>query len=345
MIPVQMEWVLGSDGQEVCSARISPSTQYSSVDVPEPGQPSSIGWVGFQLQPGVEPEAFILSFGSGAARWQLVQRLANREPQSEDVSRGALLRRIEKGADVWNAWRRTSPNFEINLADANLKRADLSQFDFSRVNLTGAHLSDAKLSWTCFVGAFQRRAGFHDCADFAGCDFSGADLRGASFARARISRAKFRNAILSEAHFVDCSSHVTDFSGATMHSVTAFHSQFWDCELEGVQFDGSDLTESLLFQNNFSQSRWKKVKLHGATLRHAKLRGATFSNRRRRAPESAGQVPATSAVFSSRARSSYPPRWRSDGADRTNPCLGTAVRGAADPMRSPRSGLDFGSAR
>lgn len=104
---------------------------------------------------------------------------------------------IRSGVDVWNNWRETTHDVEIDLSGANLKNAKLIGANFVSVNFTRANLSGADLE-----SANLNRAELVATDLIKTCLYSAnlgeANLRGSNFLDAKVANTLFVNVDLSE---------------------------------------------------------------------------------------------------------------------------------------------------
>lgn len=154
------------------------------------------------------------------------------------------LERFKRGPSVWNPWRNSNPNIEIdfrgadlrglNLIDADLKGVDLSGADLRdtylinsnlmganlrMANLCGALLFESKLALSDFRQVWLRSAKLPE-ADLSGLDFTGADLSEADLSRARCLGSCFENSVLTGICVENWSiDSVTNFNGVVCEYV------------------------------------------------------------------------------------------------------------------------------
>lgn len=112
---------------------------------------------------------------------------------------------LQRGTEVWNAWREKEPKVQPDLSGADLREADLMLANLRGTNLQSADLSYADLSFANLSYADLSLAVL-SYADLSGVDLSGADLRQAILHEAvlngtNLERADFQGAILSGADF------------------------------------------------------------------------------------------------------------------------------------------------
>lgn len=181
-------------------------------------------------------------------------------PQEEQL---AILR---QGMAVWNTWRETHHNQEIDLSGADLQKADLRGFNLSRarldlVNLSGANLEKANLSACHLRRANLSHANLNhanltnanldranlalahlESAVLVFASLRGADLRGAYLKRASIEDANLTKANLTHAHlerailaFSDCSN--AEFVGALLKGANLAGANLDKASVSSVDFD------------------------------------------------------------------------------------------------------------
>ncbi len=175
---------------------------------------------------------------------------------------------LKAGAAVWNNWRKTVPNNEIDLNGADLSDVQLSVINLSRLNLVGTNFERAKIFKTLFSGSNLNKSNFSHVsmdggyfakcsleeADFTSCltqdaQFHFAKLNGAIFTKAKLANAKFCHAELSttnfsysdlrEADFYGSMLIRTDFTGADLSRASITYSTFSKAELHSTNFDGT----------------------------------------------------------------------------------------------------------
>ena len=78
-----------------------------------------------------------------------------------DENQVALLR---QGGQVWNSWRASNSNVQIDLSDANLSNANLHRTNLSRTNLSDADLSGANFSKVHLIHADLESANLRDAS-------------------------------------------------------------------------------------------------------------------------------------------------------------------------------------
>jgi hypothetical protein len=144
------------------------------------------------------------------------------------------LRRLQKGVDAWNAWRKqgaVEPDFSeadlfeadlsgtdplSSLNPANLSGANLSGANLFKANLSGANLNPANLSGANLFGANLF------AANLGGANLSGANLRYANLNLANLSGTHLVAANLAYATLVDVDITNADLTGCRIHGVSAW---------------------------------------------------------------------------------------------------------------------------
>ncbi len=150
---------------------------------------------------------------------------------------------LNRGFEVWNAWRDGHAETEINLAEANLidaflMRSNLSRASLQRANCSGAYLASANLSRANLAGANLSMADLSR-ADLSEANLSDAYLSGAYLSRANLSgacleRAFLARADLSGANLSGAQLRGADLSGASLVQARLDDADFTDCRVYGV---------------------------------------------------------------------------------------------------------------
>jgi uncharacterized protein YjbI with pentapeptide repeats len=136
---------------------------------------------------------------------------------------------LNRGAEIWNKWRKENPDVKPDLSEANLSlvalnSADLSDSDLSSADLSGAYLSLAKF----------RNANLSD-SDLSSADLSGADLHGADLSRASVNNINFNSADLSGADLMGVDFYLTNLYDTNLsHAILAW-TAFNDVDLRPVK--------------------------------------------------------------------------------------------------------------
>ncbi len=86
--------------------------------------------------------------------------------------------KLTEGVNVWNEWRKNSPDIRPDLRGAKLKGVNLRGAELKGVNLQGAQLQEANLRWGQLQGANLQEADLRG-ADLYGANLCGANLQGA----------------------------------------------------------------------------------------------------------------------------------------------------------------------
>jgi hypothetical protein len=121
---------------------------------------------------------------------------------------------LEKGVEVWNAWRH-----EFWLRKPDFSGANLSGADLTRANLSGVDLREAKL--------FQ--------SQLFGADLRGANLSGADLSEANLSNAALTGANLVGALLFDTNLREADLTGADLTGCRVYGASAWNLKLEGTK--------------------------------------------------------------------------------------------------------------
>jgi hypothetical protein len=125
---------------------------------------------------------------------------------------------LQKGIDVWNAWRAKEPLITPNLSRTDLSGADLQGADLHEAKLSGANLKKASLRW----------------ADLRRADLKGADLR-----ETNLIGADLRGADLGFAILVDTDLTNANLTGSRVYGISA-----WRLKKDGAKQEDLIITES-----------------------------------------------------------------------------------------------------
>ncbi len=138
---------------------------------------------------------------------------------------------LESRLDLWNEWRRNSPNVKIDLSGLYLPRAYLDEIDLDEANLQRAMLDEVELNSAYLSGADLRRASLYN----ANCHV--AIFRGSNLSNANLFKANFQGAVLDDANLSNTGLESVNLSGA---------------ELFNTNFQGAKFHETILGDNNLS---------------------------------------------------------------------------------------------
>ncbi len=185
-----------------------------------------------------------------------------------DRRRQKYLAVLNKGADVWNAWRRRHPFVCPTLAYAQpgeITRSDLRRCDFSYTNLSGAYLRGLDL----------RHASFHQ-AILAQADLREADLKWANFCRTDLFETDLTDAHLEYANLQGVQLARTKLAGAHLSHCTIYGLAAWD--LSDVPADQAHLKiRYTSFTGDPSEQEEQSVEVDGLDL--ASFMYLTLNNR------------------------------------------------------------------
>ena len=140
---------------------------------------------------------------------------------------------LNKGAKIWNAWRKENPEVIPDLSNHNFVYAEdevphLNGVDLSHANLKGAYIQGNDRDWPDEYAPFFENSNleFADLSEsyMFRTNFNNANLRNANLANARIQSTGFNGTDLSFA----------DFSGAEIKSTS-----FANARLESTDFEGA----------------------------------------------------------------------------------------------------------
>jgi hypothetical protein len=149
---------------------------------------------------------------------------------------------LMQGVDVWNDWRISSSEEEIDLSEADLRRADLCGANLVGVSLYGA--------------------------DLTGANLTRAEVRLANLIDARLSDAVLVEADLRDTTIRRATLVNTDLSGADLRGAECDYVNLTMACLDRIQF-----SKTVLFYTNFGQAALK-----GADFSQAYLGGTIFSD-------------------------------------------------------------------
>jgi uncharacterized protein YjbI with pentapeptide repeats len=158
------------------------------------------------------------------------------------------LKVLERGVEVWNKWRRTSPEILPNLVGMNCYESNLSGIDFSKSNLNRANFGKAKLVRADMSSADHVLTNSGTCdfwSSLRQTDFSGADLSSADISEADATEANFNGANLQDVDFGASTLQNANFSGAYLRGV-----DFRIAYLEGVNFGGAKMGYTVFGDNS-----------------------------------------------------------------------------------------------
>jgi uncharacterized protein YjbI with pentapeptide repeats len=153
------------------------------------------------------------------------------------------VKRLEKGVEAWNAWRRANPYPDLRGAEligADLRGADLNDANLRGANLEHAHLSGANLEGARLGAAYLREANLHG-ADLYGANLSYANLRRANLEGANLSGANLEGANLSGAN-LEGANLSANLHGANLTSANLRGADLSNAGLWGTVFADVDLT-------------------------------------------------------------------------------------------------------
>ena len=183
---------------------------------------------------------------------------------------------LKRGVEVWNEWRKKTPDAQpdisgADLSEANLRRADLIGADLRGANLEGANLIDANLVGAALSGTNLTRANLSRAllfeANLIDANLVGAALSGTIFRRANLSLAKLGKANLSGADLSLANLNLADLSGASLTRT----------DLREADLSGADLSRADLTKADLSLAGLSLADLSGASLTRTDLREADLS--------------------------------------------------------------------
>lgn len=222
-------------------------------------------------------------------------KTANQIFPSFDEDRTRELRRLlERGADLWNQWRRANPDEfidlrrvslfgkPVSLRGVNLSGANLEGATFGKVDLEGADLSASYALRTDFRGARMNRANLRGAylvnTDFTLAHLARADLRAADLSSATLmmmdaSGANLRRANLSHAVVLSSS-----FADAILAQVNLSDGTLRDSDLTNADLSNANLDGTSLVETNLQGANLNGCNVFGTSVWKSNLDGATQAN-------------------------------------------------------------------
>lgn len=164
------------------------------------------------------------------------------------------LKIIERGAEVWNDWRRKHRTEKIDLSRSDLRSikgdgiclsdSNLEQTNLNGVNLFRADLSNARLSNASLTGAYLREAVLKKI-DLYNSNLRGANLDSTDLTGANLRKTDLGSANLSSANLGAAKDAVVDLTfanltaaivkGANFKDVMVGYTNFGNVNLSGVK--------------------------------------------------------------------------------------------------------------
>lgn len=170
---------------------------------------------------------------------------------------------LNRGVEVWNAWRQEHPEICPDLSKANLKGADLEGVDFAEANLSQVNLSEANLSEADLSEANLNRANLKE-ANLRSAYLEGANLKGANLNEANLNEAHLHKANLSRSHLVATDLNLADLRETDLSKA----------DLRWALLYGAYLNKANLSMANCSHASMVRADLNRADLSAAILSGA-----------------------------------------------------------------------
>jgi uncharacterized protein YjbI with pentapeptide repeats len=186
------------------------------------------------------------------------------------------LARLKENVRVWNEWRTSNPDIEI----------DLSESDLSKCFLVGAYLSNANLNAANFSGALLQRAKLKRAnlqnANFTEANLSNANLvlanlRGATFKRTNLQDSTLSQAILAEAKLSRADLQAADLSKADLTGARLYGTNLSRANLSGVDMTAALLQDTDLSGATLHESILNREVMHNCILTGANLSGINLS--------------------------------------------------------------------
>jgi uncharacterized protein YjbI with pentapeptide repeats len=145
------------------------------------------------------------------------------------------LKILKQGAEVWNQWRETNPDEEINLNSANLGEADLIRTNLRKAKLQGTNFRMSNLNE----------------ADLGEADLGGADLTEANLCGASLNRARLGEAHLREAKLIKADLRAANLDGADLRKADLTKAKLSDAKLGGALTE-ANLSSAILWRADLS---------------------------------------------------------------------------------------------
>jgi hypothetical protein len=141
------------------------------------------------------------------------------------VANSEHLRRLKRGVDFWNQWRKGNMSVLPELSGAELSLRNLAGINLDGADLTRGNLSRAALNKATFRNAKLNRADMLNArlvdancfgASLSSANLSGADLSGANLGHAELFGANLTGAILTNTDFNQAKVGVTIFGNVDL---------------------------------------------------------------------------------------------------------------------------------
>jgi uncharacterized protein YjbI with pentapeptide repeats len=165
------------------------------------------------------------------------------------------LKILRRGVEVWNQWRKDSPEIEPDLQGAELQGVNLHQAHLGRVNFSKANLINANLS---------------------SADFSRANLNEAALNMANLQRAYLGNAVLTNAYLIEANLYKADLIRANLSGADLSGAILRRATLREANLSETNLTRADLRRVDSQQANLRNADLQQANLRHADLQQANL---------------------------------------------------------------------
>jgi len=156
------------------------------------------------------------------------------------------VRRLLKGVEVWNRWRKVEPNEPIDLYDLDLNPEEIEGTDLSEASLAVVKTSLPGSTSIDLAGN--------------GAFLVGAELRSANLVRSKLCRAQL--------------------SKARMDGAKLLYSDMTDANLVSASLRGADLESAILERTTLDEADLRDADLMTASLRGASLRETRLDNAR-----------------------------------------------------------------
>jgi uncharacterized protein YjbI with pentapeptide repeats len=183
------------------------------------------------------------------------------------------LKILMQGVGVWNLWRKKQPGIKPDLSLAKL--AGIKP-DYN-LNLAGADLSGADLSDATLVMANLTQANLFK-ADLCKADLSNATLAGATLSKAFLFGAKLTDADLTKVNLSKATLSKANLAGANLSKATLiganlFEANLWEANLETANFTDANLSGTNLTEANLSGAIFHQCHIGYTSFVNVNLKG------------------------------------------------------------------------
>ncbi len=172
---------------------------------------------------------------------------------------------LKQGMEVWNGWRKQSPDIEPDLSDSFFENAKLVEFNFSNTNFYGSHLFSPN-----FYGADLKKADL-SYASLENAHFATANLSEAKLYRTRLEKANFFNAHLNFAYLSFANLEKASFYGASLREADLTYAYVSEANFSTAQLSNAHLANANFYGADFTDADLSRANLRNANLKGARL--------------------------------------------------------------------------